>query len=218
MVEIIDISVNKLLFNKGQIEGVPKNPRFIRDDRFDALGNSIRDFPNGLQYRELIVYPYQGGKYVVLCGNQRLRACRQLGHKTVPCKVVPADTDTATLRRLAILDNVSYGQNDYEALANEWDANELVDYGIDLNYLNCDLLPENIADNNDPDGGKEGGKGDNKGVKTDDNNLLSDRERSIDHNDSSVVITFDNEEIKNQFISLYSNELKEKFGCVINGY
>ena len=86
--EIKNIPIGKLESNSGQIKGLPKNPRFIRDERFKALKKSIQDFPEMMEYRELIVYPV-GGKYVVIGGNMRLRACKELGFKDVPAKILP---------------------------------------------------------------------------------------------------------------------------------
>lgn len=79
--------------------------------------------------RELVVVPYND-KYVVLGGNMRLRACRELGYKSLPCKVYPADTDAKVLRHFVLVDNKAYGEDDWDALANEWDEAELAEWGI----------------------------------------------------------------------------------------
>ena len=71
-------------YNKGQIEGLPKNPRFFRDYRFEAMVKSIKDSPEMLELRELIVVPFME-RYVVVCGNLRLRACKELGLTDIPC-------------------------------------------------------------------------------------------------------------------------------------
>ena len=81
---IESISTNLLDYNRGQVAGLPKNPRFFRDFRFDAMKRSIADSPEMLNLRELIVYPTDG-RFVVVCGNLRLRACKELGYKEVPC-------------------------------------------------------------------------------------------------------------------------------------
>jgi len=128
-IQIIDIK--RLEVNKGQVEGLPKNPRFIRDDRFNALVKSIKDAPEMLKLRELIVVEH-GKKFVVIGGNMRLRACKELGMETVPCKVLPADTPVAKLREYAIKDNNGFGEDDWDVLANEWDAEELQEWGMEL--------------------------------------------------------------------------------------
>jgi hypothetical protein len=73
-----------------------------------------------------------GSKFVVIGGNMRLRACKELGMETVPCKVLPADTPVAKLREYAIKDNNGFGQDDWDILANEWDAQELEDCGVEM--------------------------------------------------------------------------------------
>lgn len=125
------ISVSLLDYNKGQIEGLPKNPRFFRDNRYDAMVKSIQDSPEMLELRELIVYPH-GERYVVVCGNLRLRACKELGMAEVPCKVLPVDTPTKKLREYASKDNVSFGENDKDIMRNEWDVSELQDWGVEF--------------------------------------------------------------------------------------
>ena len=130
MENIQEIKISKLEVNKGQVEGLPKNPRFIRDERYKALVKSIEDAPEMLKLRELLVVEH-GSKFVVIGGNMRLRACKELGMETVPCKVLPADTPVAKLREYAIKDNNGFGEDDWDVLANEWDAEELEDWGIE---------------------------------------------------------------------------------------
>jgi len=129
--EVKNIKVSDIEVNKGQIYGLPKNPRFIRDERFNALKHSIEEAPEMLGLRELLVYPYEG-KYIVIGGNMRLRACLDLGYAEVPCKVLPQETPVAKLREYVIKDNESFGQNDWDILANEWDSEELKDWGMEL--------------------------------------------------------------------------------------
>ena len=107
------IKITKLENNTGQIDGLPKNPRYIRKGRFAALVKSITDAPEMLDLRELIVYPRGRGKYVVIGGNMRLKACRELGYEEMPCKVLPVDTPVAKLREYAIKDNNGFGEYDY---------------------------------------------------------------------------------------------------------
>lgn len=131
MAETKNIQVAELEVNKGQIYGLPKNPRFIRDERFAALKKSIEDAPEMLNLRELLVYPFRG-KYVVIGGNMRLKACEELGYTEVPCKVLPQETPVAKLREYTIKDNEAFGQNDWDILANEWDDEELASFGMEL--------------------------------------------------------------------------------------
>lgn len=126
-----NIRISELEVNKGQIEGLPKNPRFIRDTRYEALKKSIEDAPEMLALRELIVYP-KGKKYVVIAGNMRLRACRDIGYKELPCKVLDKDTPVEKLREYTIKDNNGFGEDDWDILANEWDEVELKEWGMEI--------------------------------------------------------------------------------------
>ena len=140
MAEVRNISISKLEINEGQMYGLPRNPRWIRDARYEALKKSIQDAPEMLNLRELLVYPLSDlegheDKFIVIGGNMRLRACTELGFDEVPCKVLPLETPVKKLREYVIKDNESFGQNDYDILADEWDSEELQDYGMELDYI-----------------------------------------------------------------------------------
>lgn len=126
-----DIKLYQLRNNAGQIEGLPGNPRLIKDDRFKKLVKSLQDDPEMLSLRELIVFPHND-TFVVIGGNMRLKALRELDYTEAPCKVLPADTHIEKLKSIALKDNSSFGDYDYEALANEWDAQLLADCGIEV--------------------------------------------------------------------------------------
>lgn len=128
------IKIELLAENIGQVEGLPRNPRFIKDERYAALKKSIQDAPEFLEARMLLVYPHEG-KFVVIAGNMRLKACKELGFNELPCYVFKEDTPVAKLREYAIKDNVEFGNIDWDCLANEWDSNELADWGVDCAFL-----------------------------------------------------------------------------------
>lgn len=82
--EMIDIT--KLEYNEGQIEGLSKNPRWLHDDEGEKLKKSLIDSPEFLEYKPLMVYAMDNGKYVTICGNMRLRVANELrldGHSRV---------------------------------------------------------------------------------------------------------------------------------------
>jgi site-specific DNA-methyltransferase (adenine-specific) len=111
----------------GSIKPNPSNPRTIRDERFHKLVQSIKDFPEMLELRPIVT----DADRVVLGGNMRLKACKAAGLKTVP--VVVADHLTESQRREFIVkDNVGFGDWDWDALANEWDAGELEAWGLEV--------------------------------------------------------------------------------------
>jgi ParB-like chromosome segregation protein Spo0J len=126
-----NIALTKLEINKGQIEGLPKNPRLIKDSKFEKLKKSIEDNPEMLGMREVLVYPH-GSKFVIIGGNMRFQACKDLGFTEVPCKVLDKDTTAEQLRAITIKDNVGFGEHDWELLANEWDSVELEEWGLDV--------------------------------------------------------------------------------------
>ena len=138
--EIRNLKLSELEYNEGQFYGLPKNPRWIRDARFEALKKSIEDAPEMLELRELLIYPLSDlegheDKFIVIGGNMRLRACKELGYTEVPCKVLPLETPVKKLREYAIKDNEAFGQNDFDVLANEWDNEELRDFGMELDFI-----------------------------------------------------------------------------------
>ncbi len=125
------VKTSDLKNNTGQIEFLPKNPRFIKSERFDKLKKSIEENPEMLELREIIAYD-NAGELVVICGNMRLRACKELGVKEVMVKILPQSTDVNKLKAYTIKDNVEFGANDFDLLANEWDTIELENWGVDL--------------------------------------------------------------------------------------
>jgi ParB-like chromosome segregation protein Spo0J len=125
------VSISRLSNNKGQIEGLPKNPRFCKDHKFVQLKQSIKEDPEMLELREVIAVDYNG-ELVVIAGNMRLNACLELGIKEVPCKILPQDTPIDKLKAYTIKDNVGFGEHDWDALANDWDVEELAHWGLDL--------------------------------------------------------------------------------------
>ena len=105
----------------------PNNPRTIVDSKFKRLVKSIQEFPEMLQLRPIVV----DDNMVVLGGNMRLRACKEAGLTHVP--IIKASALTAEQqKRFIITDNVGFGEWDWDALANEWDPNQLVEWGLDV--------------------------------------------------------------------------------------
>lgn len=131
------IKLSKLKNNVGQIEGLPKNPRLIKDDRFIKLVKSIKDDPEMLELRELIVYPFEDN-FIVVGGNMRLKAMKELGYKEAPCKILDENTPLDKLKAYTIKDNVPFGENDWELLGNEWDLDQLDDWGLEVPDLNLE--------------------------------------------------------------------------------
>ena len=125
------VKIKDLKNNTGQVEGLPKNPRILKDDKFIKLKKSLEDDPEMLELREVIAYD-NNGELIVICGNMRLKALKELGIKEVPTKILPTETSVEKLKAYTIKDNVSFGDHDWEVLANEWDNEQLEDWGLDL--------------------------------------------------------------------------------------
>jgi hypothetical protein len=124
------VQLKNLHRNKGQIAGVPKNPRVIKDDKFQSLKKSISEFPDMLNLREIVCYD-NNGELVVVGGNMRLVALQELGEENVTAKILSQETSASILRRFTIADNTPYGEWDDDALNAEWDKVELAEWGID---------------------------------------------------------------------------------------
>lgn len=103
------------------------NPRVIKDDKFRKLVQSIKDFPQMLNLRPIVV----NDEMVVLGGNMRLRAVQEVGLKEVPI-IKAADLTEEQQREFIIKDNVGFGEWDWDILANEWEADKLSDWGLDV--------------------------------------------------------------------------------------
>lgn len=136
------ISLSCLELNEGQIVGIPKNPRYLKGEEHDKLKKSLKDSPELLQYKPLMVYAAEGGKFVVICGNMRLRICQELhnegveGFDALPCFVLNKDVSLAKIKEYAIKDNVQAGNWDWDELANgDWEVDDLQDWGVDCSFL-----------------------------------------------------------------------------------
>jgi hypothetical protein len=132
----------------GTILPNPSNPRIIKDDKFKKLIKSIQEFPQMLELRPIVV----DGNMVVLGGNMRLKACIAAGLKEVPIIVADNLTD-AQKGEFIIKDNVGFGEWDWDLLANEWEPDALIDWGLDVGGF--DLNASEFSDDFTlPDGDK----------------------------------------------------------------
>ena len=126
-----------------EIKNNPNNPRLIKDDKFKKLVKSIQEFPEMLETREVVV----NKDHIILGGNMRFKAAKEAGLKEVPVKIV--DWTEEQQRQFIIKDNVSGGEWDWDLLANEWDVEELDDWGLDVPK---DFLePEEVVEDEAPE-------------------------------------------------------------------
>jgi ParB-like chromosome segregation protein Spo0J len=115
------------------IKANPNNPRIIKDDKFKKLVKSIKEFPKMLELRPIIV----NDDMIVLGGNMRLKACKEAGMKEIPV-IKASELTEEQQREFIIKDNVGFGEFDWEMIANEWDAEQLEEWGLDIPSFDID--------------------------------------------------------------------------------
>jgi len=129
------LSINKIKSN-------PNNPRIIKDDKFHKLVKSIKEFPKMLELRPIVV----NDDMIVLGGNMRLKACKEAGLKEIPV-IKASELTEEQQREFIIKDNVGFGEWDWDMLANEWDNEQLVEWGLDIpNFLNEEKELKDLSD------------------------------------------------------------------------
>ena len=138
-----------------EIKSNPKNPRVIKDDKFKKLVDSIKEFPQMLEKRPLVCFTDVDGKLVVLGGNMRLKAAKEIGLSELP--VVLADDWTEEQKaQFLIKDNVGFGEWNWDELKSDWDVEKLNDWGLDIPEFKDEQILEAVEDNFAvPDGGIE---------------------------------------------------------------
>jgi DNA modification methylase len=124
----------------------PNNPRLVKDDKFKKLVKSIQDFPQMLNIRPIVV----NDDMIVLGGNMRLKACKEAGLKEVPV-IKAGDLTEEQQREFIIKDNVGFGEWDWEMIANEWDAEQVTDWGLDIPDFTPNVLEAEEDDFEIPD-------------------------------------------------------------------
>ena len=125
-----------------EVKSNPNNPRIIKDDKFQKLVKSIKEFPEMLNIRPIVV----NSDMVVLGGNMRLKACKEAGLKEVAI-IKAEDLTEEQQKQFIIKDNVGFGEWDWEDLANNWDAEQLTNWGLDIpNFMELPSEDELTAD------------------------------------------------------------------------
>ena len=136
----------KQLIKLNQIKFNPNNPRIIKDIKFKKLVNSIKEFPEMLEKRPIVV----DENYMVLGGNMRTKACKQAGLKEVWVDIAK-DWSNEQKEEFIIKDNSGFGEWDWDMLANEWDVDKLNDWGLDLPPMFDEVLEAEEDDYTEPD-------------------------------------------------------------------
>ena len=130
----------------------PRNPRVIKNERFAKLCTSLQEFPEMLEKRPLVCFTDTDGKFVVLGGNMRLKAAKEIGLKELP--IVLADDWTAEQKdQFLIKDNIGFGEWNFDELQADWDVEQLEEWGLDSGGF--DLSPDELVEDFSlPDGDK----------------------------------------------------------------
>jgi hypothetical protein len=127
-----------------EIKPNPNNPRIIKDNKFKQLVKSIQDFPQMLELRPIVI----DENNIVLGGNMRLKACIEAGLTEVPVKQAK-DLTEEQKREFMVKDNVGFGEWDWDLLANEFDTEEIGEWGLDIPNFNTQQLDYSILDESD---------------------------------------------------------------------
>jgi len=134
-----------------EVKANPNNPRIIKDEKFAKLIQSVKDFPEMLEIRPIVV----NKDMVVLGGNMRFKACKEAGLKEIPI-IIAENLTEEQQKEFIIKDNVSGGEWDWDMLANQWDVEELNQWGLDIPDFALDSNLEAEEDDFDvPEGGIE---------------------------------------------------------------
>ena len=120
--------MEKIEINK--IKNNPNNPRILKDEKFKKLVKSIQEFPEMLELRPIVV----NNDMIVLWWNMRLKACKEAWLKEIPI-IKASELTEEQQREFIIKDNVGYWEWDWEMLTNEWETEELEDWGLDVPWF-----------------------------------------------------------------------------------
>lgn len=152
------LPMSAIEINNGQLKGLPKNPRLVKNAKYDKLKESITNYPEMLSWRSLLVYPLDNGKYIIVGGNMRYRAMKELRHKEAPVFIIPKETPIEKIKAYTILDNNGFGEWDWDLLANEWDAAQLTSWGVDLPIMESEINMDEFFDSLDNEDEKSKGE------------------------------------------------------------
>ena len=129
----------KLAIN--QIQSNIDNPRIIKSDKFKKLVNSIKEFPEMLELRPIVI----DENNIILGGNMRYKACIEAGLNEVPVKIAK-NLSEKQKQEFIVKDNINFGEWDWDILGNDWSTKELTDWGLDVWQNEDDINETNLDD------------------------------------------------------------------------
>lgn len=133
------VEVEHKVVGLSDIKVNPNNPRYIQDEQYDKLKQSISSFPDMLKARPIAV----DENMVILGGNMRYRVLKDMNIKDIPIMVLTGLTE-AQKREFIIKDNLAFGEWDWDILANHWEQEELEEWGMKNDYWESEGEPEDI--------------------------------------------------------------------------
>lgn len=134
MIQAQEIKLELLHPNRGQIDGVPANPRKVTNKQIKQMVKSMRETPQMQELREIIAYD-NGGELVVIAGERRFEAmAKKMKKSTAFVKILPQDTPPEVLNAIIIKDNTHTGEWDMDLLQMEWEKDQLQDWGVDVSW------------------------------------------------------------------------------------
>lgn len=134
MIQAQEIELTRLVPNRGQIAGVPANPRKVTNKQIKQMVKSMRETPQMQELREIIAYD-NGGELVVIAGERRFEAmAKKMKKSTAFVKILPQDTPPEVLNAIIIKDNTHTGEWDMDLLQMEWEKDQLQDWGVDVSW------------------------------------------------------------------------------------
>lgn len=143
--EVKRVPLARLALNEGQIEGLPANPRQWTREDITKIAASLKETPELFELRPIIAVPFKDMN-VILAGSLRFCGAKENGDKDAPAIILPEDMPVEKMQEIVIKDNGSFGAWDFDALANEWDALPLADWGVpawntgaDIDYDSLDI-------------------------------------------------------------------------------
>ena len=136
------MKLNKIIPN-------PNNPRVVKSDKFEKLCKSLNDFPQMMLLRPIIV----DENFMIRGGNMRYKALQHLGYHEIPDEWVKQANELTEeqLKEFEIKDNLGFGEWDWDALANDWDAEKLNEWGLDIPNINNEQIESDIIFSNELD-------------------------------------------------------------------
>lgn len=129
---VVEIPLDRLEMNEGQLEGLPYNPQEMTERELKQLKSNLRKRNKLFKKRGLLVYPLENGNYIIISGNKRYKALTEMKYKSAPCQIIEKETTIEELKAYVLIENKHYGKWDWDAIANQWEESLIEEIGIEL--------------------------------------------------------------------------------------